>query len=1051
MDLTKISIKRPVAVFVMMFIVIILGVVSLSKMQMALTPEIDIPVALVMTNYSGAGPEEVESLVTQAIEGAVSNVEDIDTIQSISMEGISVVIAQFNYSVDLDKSVNSIRDKLSMIEDMLPDDAGSPTIMKMDMNAMPIAQIIVSSDSMNSDELKAFAEDNIQPRIERQIGVASVDVTGGHEKEIKIQIDPERMEGLGLTMQSVGAVLSAENINLAAGSIEYGDNSLTISSKLKLESIEDIRQTPIKLNSGIVVQLQDISEISETDKEIQSISRYNGEPCLSLSVTKASDGNTVTTVNAIKKELEDIKKDFRNVHVAIVNESGSIIESSVKDVISNIFTGAALAIIVLFVFLKNVGLSGIIAISLPLSIICTFVLLYFSGTTLNLVSLGGLSIGIGMLIDSSIVVLDNIYRYRTEEGYGKVEGTYRGTKEVALAVTAAALTTAVVFVPFLFTEGLVMEMMSDLALAVVFSNLMALLAALTVVPMLSANYVNNLHRNHAPKPFGFINKLLDMFDRLMKGLEGMYRRLLSWALGHKKRTLFVILGIFTASLFLIPFVGMEFMPSSDEGTFNVSVEAPKGSKLEVVNGLSLKVEEILEAIPEMESMTVSMSGSSGGMMIMMGGGSSTSTIRCTLTDKTERSRGLDEIMEDVRNLTKNIAGVKITVSSASNMSAMAGGGVTVEIHGDDLDTLKEISSQIETQLAKLEGTRQISSSLEEQDKQVSLRIDKDKIRQYGLTGSAVASQVKNMISGYTATTLKVNGAEKDVRIAYPDEYVTTLTNLGDITISTGTGAYIPLSSVAEIVMDGVPTTIQRSDQTRYVTVTCDVFGRAAGSLGNQVQAIIDRMSFPEGYTVSLGGANEMMNETFSSLGLAILLAIVLVYLVMAAQFESLVDPFIIMFTIPLAFTGAILMLFVTGTSINMMGLIGCLVLVGIVVSNGIILIDYTNTLRNRDGYGLEEATLKACPTRLRPILMTALTTIIGEFPVIFSTGSNSEMLRGMGLVIAGGLATSTFLTLLFVPILYIYFDNFASWVKKKLRIKPRMPRAELEHKLNEGI
>jgi HAE1 family hydrophobic/amphiphilic exporter-1 len=576
---------------------------------------------------------------------------------------------------------------------------------------------------------------------------------------------------------------------------------------------------------------------------------------------------------------------------------------------------------------------------------------------------------------------------------------------------------------------------------------MALLVALTVVPMLSANYVNNLHRNHAPKPLNFINKLLDLFDRFMKGLEGAYRKMLRWALNHKKRTLLIIIGIFVASLFLIPFVGLEFMPSSDEGTFNVTVEAPKGTKLEAVDKLSLKVEEILEKIPEMDAMTVSMSGSSGGMGSLMGGGSNTSTIRCTLVDKTKRARGLDEIMEDVRNLTKNVAGAKISVQSASNMSQMAGGGVTVEIHGDSLVTLQEISDQLIAQLSKIEGTRQIKNSLEEQDKQISLKIDKNRIRQYGLTGSAVAAQVKNMISGYTATTLKVSGTEMDVRIAYPDEYVTTVTNLGDIAISTGTGAYVPLSSVAEVVMEDVPVNIQRADQTRYVTVTCEVFGRAAGNVGNQVQKVIDQMNFPDGYTVSLGGSNEMMNDTFKSLGMAILLAIVLVYLVMAAQFESLVDPFIIMFTIPLAFTGAILLLFLTGTSLSMMGLIGCLVLVGIVVSNGIILIDYTNTLRHRDGYGLEEATLKACPTRLRPILMTAMTTIIGEFPVIFSNGSNSEMLRGMGLVIAGGLTTSTFLTLLFVPILYIYFDNFANWVRRKLRMQPKISRAEVEQQL----
>jgi len=1047
MDFTKISIKRPVAILVAMSVVLILGIVSIMNMQMSLTPEIDIPVALVMTEYSGAGPEEVESLVTETIEGAVANVENIDTITSTSTEGMSVVIVQFKYGIDLDKAVSSMRDKISMVDRMLPDDTGSPTIMKMDINSMPIANIVIASDGMDNDELKDFAEDIIKPRIERQTGVSSVDVTGGYEKEIRIEIDPERLEGLGLDISSIGAVLAAENTNQSAGTIEYGENALTISSKLKMESIEDVKATPIKLSTGTVVELQDIAEITESNKEIVSISRYNGEQCINLSVTKASDGNTVTTVNSVKKEIEKISKEYSNVTVDIVNESGSIIEKSVKSVISNIFTGAILSILILFVFLKNIGLTGVIAISMPLSIIGTFVLLYFSGTTLNLVSLGGLSIGVGMLVDNSVVVLENIYRHRTVEGYGKIQGTFRGTKEVSLAVAASTLTTVVVFVPFIFTKGLVLQMMTDLALAVVFSLLMSLAVSVTVVPMLSANYVENIHRNRAPKSLGFINKLLDLFDRFIKALNHFYQKSLRWAMNHKKRTILTIVGIFIASLCLTPFIGMELMPSSDEGTFSVTVEAPKGSKLEAIDELSLKVEEILEKIPEMKTMTVSMSGSSGGMSMLRGGGEQ-SSISCVLVDKTERSKSIDEIMEEVRQLTKVVAGAKITVAGSSSMSAMIGSGVTVEIHGEDMNTLEEISKEVQHQMAKIEGTRQVTSSLEEQDRQVALKIDKDKIRQYGLTGSQVASKVRNIISGYTATTLKTDGAEMDIRIVYPEEAVTTLTNLGNITISTGLGAYIPLSSIAEVVMDDVPTNIVRSNQTRYVTVTCEVFGRASGSVGNEIQGILDQMTFPDGYSVSLGGANEMMNETFSSLGLVIGLAIILVYLVMAAQFESLIDPFVILFTIPLALTGALLLLFVTGTPISMMALIGCLVLVGIVVNNGIILIDYINILRERDGYKLEEAVLTACPTRLRPILMTVMTTILGQFPIIFFNGSNSEMLKGMGLVIAGGLATSTFLTLFFVPILYIYFDKVANKVRKKLKIKPKMKKSEVEQELN---
>ncbi|WP_053957317.1 efflux RND transporter permease subunit [Inediibacterium massiliense] len=1051
MDFAKISIKRPVTIFVAMAIVLILGVVSISKMQMALTPDVDMPIAVIMTQYSGAGPEEVENLVTEVIEGAVANVENIDSISSTSSEGVSTVIVQFNYGIDLDKSINSIRDKLGTVSHMLPDDANSPTIMKFDMNSQPIANIAVTSKNMDKDALKIFSEDTIQPRIERQPGVASVAITGGYEKEIKIQIDPERMEGLGLTIGNIGQTLASENTNQAGGSIKYGENSLTISSKLKMENIDDIKATPIKLSSGAVIGLQEIAEITEVNKEIKSISRYNGEESILISVTKASDGNTVTTVNAIKKEIEKISKAYSDIDIDIVNESGSVIENSVNNVISNIFIGGILSILILFIFLKNVSLTGVIAVSMPLSVIGSFVLLYFSGTTLNMISLGGLSIGVGMLVDNSVVVLENIYRYRTTESFSKIGGTYRGTKEVALSVAGSTLTTIAVFIPFIFASGLLLEMMMDLAFAVVFSLIMSLIVAVTVVPMLSANYVNNIHNSRAPKPLNFINHLLDSFDKFIKHIGNIYEKALNWSLHHKKRTVLIIVSIFIASLFLMPFVGIELMPSSDEGTFTVKVEAPKGSKLESVNELSLKSEEILEKIPEIKSMTVSMSGSSDGMNSLRGGGSAESSITVKLIDKKERSKNIEQIMEEVRNLTKNIAGTKIAVSASSSMGSLAGGGVTVEIHGEDLDTMKEISDKIQQQMAKIQGLRQIKSSLEEQNQQVALKIDKDKIRHYGLTGSQVSSQVRNIISGHTATTLKVDGSEMDIRIVYPEKFVTTLTNLGDIRISTGTGAYIPLSSIANITMEDVPSSIQRSDQTRYITVTSDVFGRASGSVGNEVQDIINQMTFPDGYTVSLGGANEMMEETFSSLFLVIILAIILVYLVMAAQFESLINPFIIMFTIPLAFTGAILLLFITGESLSMMALIGCLVLVGIVVNNGIVLVDYINILRERDGYDLEEAILKACPTRLRPILMTAMTTILGQLPLIFSNGSNSEMLKGMGLVIAGGLAASTFLTLFFVPMLYIYFDKFANKVRKLLGIKPKMKQLEIEQELSESI
>ncbi len=1040
MDIIKTFIKRPMMTIMIMLIIIILGIVSISKMQMSLTPDVEMPMVMIMTTYEDAGPEEVESIVTEKIESAVANVENIDSISSTSSEGSSTVMLEFNYGTDIDQAVTDVKDKLSMITNMLPDECDSPSVMSMNSNSMPVATIVVSSDSMGDYELKTYTEDNIVPRLERQEGVASVDVMGGAQKEIQVEIDPETLEGLGLSFTGIGEVLSAENSNQAGGSIEYGDKSLTISTQLQMTSIEDVKNTPIEIADGTVIRLGDIAEITEKEVEKTSISRYNGDECIMISVSKTSDGNTVSVVDNVKEELESLKRDYTNINLDLVNESASSIENSIDSVISNIFTGAFLSILVLFVFLKNVGLSGVIAVSMPISIIGTFVLLYFSGTTLNLISLGGLSVGVGMLVDNSVVVIENIYRYRTSLGYGKIKGTYRGAKEVVLSIVGSTLTTIVVFLPFIFVSGMLIQMMKDLAYAIVFSLTMSLFTAVTIVPMLSGNYVNNIHRNYAPKQLDFINKLLNLFDIFIKKLDAVYSRFLKWAVWHKKRTMIAVLAIFAVSLCLVPSIGMELMASSDEGSFSVTVSAPKGSKVEVVNELSLQAEEIIEKIPELESMRVELSGSSGSMR----GSSESSTINCELVDKNERTRSTDEIVEEVRNQLKNIAGAEISVSAQSSMGSMMGGGVTVEIYGDDMDTLQEISDEIERQLSNIEGTREVTSSIENSDTQIAIKLDKDKIRQFGLTGSSVANQIKNTVSGYTATTLKSDGTEMDINIVFPEERVSNLVNIEDMSITTGYGYSIPLSSVAEIIMDDVPSSISRDNQRRYVTVSCDVYSRDSGSVGNDVQAVLSQLNMPDGYTVTLGGTNEMMNETFSSLGLVIGLAVLLVYMVMAAQFESLINPFVIMFTIPLAFTGAIFLLFIADEPLSMMALIGCLVLVGIVVNNGIVLIDYINILRDRDNMDITQAVLTACPTRLRPILMTALTTILGQFPMIFSTGENSETLKGMGLVIAGGLATSTFLTLVVVPLLYMFFDRINNKVRKKFKIKRKANPFEIE-------
>lgn len=1045
MDLTKISIKRPVSVIMIMFIVLLLGGVSISKMHLALMPDINLPYAIVMTKYNNAGPEEVENLVTDPIESAIAGVENIKNIASSSSEGMSTIEVEFAYGTDMDKAINNIRDRVSMVEEMLPDDVGASTIMKISMDSMPIANVVVSSDTMDSFELDTFAKNNVETRLERQKGIASADISGGSKKEIVIEVNQQKMQGLGIDIATISQMLMSENTNMSGGSIDYGSKKITISNKLKMNGIEDVKKTPIMLSSGTTIKLDDIAKITEQNKEIESISRYNGKSCIIISVTKSSDGNTVTSVNAIKKEVEKIQKENPNIKLEVINETGTLIEKSISNVVGNIFTSVFLSILVLFIFLKNIGLTGVIAVSMPLSIVGTFVLLYFSGTTLNMVSLGGLSIGVGMLVDNSIVVLENIYRYRTTLKYDKVRGSYLGAKEVSTAIIGSTLTTIVVFIPFIFAEGIVLQMMKDLALSVVFSLVMSLVVAMTVVPMLAGNYVENVHRNKS-KHLKFLNALLDLFDRRIKKITKVYGKLLAFSVRKKKTVLFLSLGISISSFALLPIIGMEFMPSSDTGVISITLETPKATKLEEVSKESAKFERYLENIKEVDTLSSRMLGNSGGLSSIILGGNEKSNISVNLVNKNERKRTTSDIVEQIRKDAQKMAGIKISV--AEQKGFMGGEAsqpdIEVELQGDDLVQLEKLSDEMVRQISKIDGTREVQSSIKDETNQIAVKLEKDKIRRYGLSGMQVANQIKNNISGLKATTIKNAGEELDVRITYPKEEITTIQNLDNIKIVTPTGAYIPLSTMISVKMSDIPSSITRLNQTRYVSITSAVYNRPLGSVSADIQTLISQMKFPDGYSASLGGSTEMMNEAFSSLILVIVLAVVLVYMVMASQFESIINPFIIMFSIPLAFTGSWILLFLFGTSISVMALIGILVLVGIVVNNGIVLIEYIDILRNRDGYNAVDAVLTACPTRLRPILMTAMTTILGQIPLIFSNGDNSEMLKGMGLVIAGGLTTSTLLTLLVIPLLYLVFDKITEKFRKIFKLNKRRNVIEIE-------
>jgi HAE1 family hydrophobic/amphiphilic exporter-1 len=1036
MKIHEISIRRPVTVLMCVLIVLVLGFVSLINIPLDMMPNMEFPIAIVITNYSGVGPQEIESIVSKSVENAISTVGNIKTIQSQSSEGTSIVIAEFNNGTDMDFATLEMREKIDMMKGMLPDGVTSPLIIKVDINMMPIIALGVTNSGSDEAELKTFIEDKIEPRLERLDGVASVDLMGGKTREIKVEADPEKLAGYGTSLNSIIAALQSENLNLPGGVVEYGDKDLLVRSTGEFENIEQLKNIPITLPTGGIVYIRDIAEISDGYKKTSSYNRMNGENAIGLTVQKQTDANTVSVVNRVKDEIEKIKAEYSDLDINLIFDQGEFIELSLNSVSNNAVMGGILAVIILFIFLKNIRSTLIVATSIPISIIATFVLIYFSGTTLNIVSLGGLALGIGMLVDNAIVVIENIFRYRTE-GHSRIEAAIKGTQEVSSAIIASTLTTIGVFVPIIFVQGMAGELFKEMALTVTFSLAASLVVALTFIPMLSSKLLkvsvpSEYENEEYKKDIRPAGRVLGKWYDALSAIDTFYRRVLRWVLGHRKLTVFIVAVIFVISLVLLPFIGFEFIPAVDQGMFSVNIKLPEGTQLDITNEAASEVEKILLSVPELEIMSMSV-GSGGAMGMGAGGGGNTASANITLKDLNKRSRSTSEVVDDIRKQVAHISGAEITVTE-TNAVMMSGSPVSIKISGPDLDQLEEIADRVVKIVEGVEGTRQVSSSIAVGRPEAQVYVNRDKAAFYGLGSAQVASSVRTAVEGSVATTYKVGGEEVDVRVQIPEERRKTLEQLRSITISSPTGAQVPLGDIAEIRVEQGPVTITREGQERYVSVTAQIFGRDVGSINRDINRDLQSLALPSNYSIEMGGEQEQMVEAFTSLAQALLLAILLVYMIMAAQFESLLHPFVIMFSVPLAFCGSAVGLFITGRPLSVPGFIGVIMLAGIVVNNAIVLVDYINTLRKR-GMDRYDAIIKAGPTRLRPILMTTLTTILGLIPLAVGIGEGAEIQAPMATVVIGGLTTSTVLTLVIVPVLYTLFDDISAKRKKRREAK----------------
>lgn len=1029
MKLSKISVKRPVTVLMVTLMAIVLGFVSLGRIPIDLLPNFEIPVAIVSTSYEGVGPSEIEKLITKPIEESIGTVENIDEISSVSSEGRSTVIAVFNMGTDMDFAALELREKVDMVKGYLPDEASSPMVLKIDPNAQPIIYVSVSGGE-DLAKLQTIAKETIKSRLERIEGVAQVSVSGGYDKEVEVKLRPEKINGYGITNDYVSKIIGAENLNLPGGRSKKGHQELITRTVGEFKSIDDIRNTIIPLPTGGTVYLKDLAEINLKYREQNDLAKTNGEKSIIVSVQKQAGTNTVKIADAVNAELAKLKDEFSEINIEKIYDTSDYIKESIGTVYNNALKGALLAVLVLFLFLRNLRTTFIIGTAIPVSIIATFNMFYFGGVTINLMTLGGLALGIGMLVDNSIVVLENIYRFRLE-GHSRAQAAIKGASEVAMAVTASTLTTIAVFLPIVFIEGITSTIFKEMALTITMSLGSSLLVSLTLVPMLSSVLLKVDRNGGKDKETTVLRKLgkavFSTFDKVFNAVSSKYRGLLNWALDHRKSTVLIAIAIFITSIVSLATVGAEFFPSMDEGQFMISISLPEGAELDETNKVVTAIEEKLQSIKEVDTV-FSMAGSGFGMSLGENNPNRAS-VYVELIDLESRNRSVKEVADQVRQMIKDIPGADKDVSVLQSFSFnTANAPVSINIKGDDLETLKKIGDDFKEIVESVEGTREVKNSITEGVPEIQVKVDRKSASQYGLTAAQIASAVKGMVSGNVATRYRYEGEEIDVVVKGDDIYSESISNLKQIPIQTPMNIIIPLDQVAEVTVERGPVEINREGQVRVATVTSQIIGRDIGSISRDIQKKLDQYDMPPGYVYEFGGENEQMMNAFKDLSLALGLAIALVFMILASQFESLLYPFVIILTVPLGFSGGALGLFITRKALSVPAFIGVIMLAGIVVNNAIVLVDYINT-RRKYGEERREAIVNAGPIRLRPILMTTLTTVLGLLPLALGLGEGSESQAPLAVVVIGGLLLSTLLTLVLIPVVYTLFDDLRNFLR----------------------
>jgi hydrophobic/amphiphilic exporter-1 (mainly G- bacteria), HAE1 family len=1030
MSLTDLAVKRPSFIVVIFTILTILGIISYSSLNYELLPKINSPVVTITTVYPGASPSEVESAVTKKIEAEASSIENVDKVQSTSMEGVSSVVVTLKYSANIDQSLQSAQRKVNAIRSLLPDGVKEPSLGKFSLDEMPIMQIGATS-TLTPTAFTDVLENKIIPEISRVEGVAKVTLTGNEKREIKVNVNSDKLNTYNLSIMQVSQALATANLDFPTGKVKNDASQIQVRLSGKLQSVEDLRNLVVSTTTGGgSIYLKDVAEVNDAANEPSTISRLNGKTSVGISITKQSDGNAVALSKLAIKKLDEITNEYKsnNLKFEIAADTSVFTLEAANAVIKDLLIAIALVAVIMLFFLHSPRNAFIVMVSIPLSIVSTFIVMYLLGYSLNLMTLLALSLVVGILVDDSIVVLENIYSHM-EKGDTPRVAAVKSWKEIGISVVSITLVIVVVFLPITFVSGIVADLLRQFSIVVAAATLISLFVSFTVTPLLASRFSKLTHLNRKK----LINKPLVWFEKGEEALYSFYRKLLTWSLGHKRWVLGGILILIVASFSLLTggFIGSEFASSGDNGEFAVEAKLAKDATIEQTNQVAYAIENEIRKHKEVKNIfTIVGSGGNGGQSAP-----NILTSNIKLVTAKERKQNSTEYAAMIkRELFQKFPGIEIK-ATPSGMMGGAAAPIQVIVKGNDLDSIIAFSEQIKNLIKKVSGTIEISSSVEGGNPELSINIDRKKMSELGLNMSTVGTTLQNSFAGNTSNKFKDGQNEYDINVRLDAFDRRNKEDLNNIAFMNSNGQLVKLNQFAEITPSSGPTKLEREDKITSLSVTAQVVGRPVGTVGAEIQKKVAALKAPAGITIEMGGDLKNQTESFASLGIALLMSLVLVYLIMVALYDSYVYPFVVMFSVPVAIIGAFLALAINMQNMSIFSMLGMIMLIGLVVKNAILIVDYINHIKEKAA-SLKEAIIEGTMARFRPILMTTIAMVIAMIPIATATGAGADWKNGLAWVLVGGLTSSMFLTLLIVPIMYYLVDKAKErFGKKKKKVE----------------